>query len=373
MKNDLGFTKHFKEIQDDRQSGKIKHLLFDILFIAIVATVAHCNAWVEIEEFAEERVEWFKKYLELPNGIPSHDTMERTFKFINPKQFEKCFIHWINEVANLEKGAIVSIDGKTMRGTNDKRTGRSAIHVVSAWASQNQLVLGQVKTNEKSNEITAIPELIDLLSLKDCIVTIDAMGTQRNIAEKIIEKGAEYVLALKENQGNLHIDVKDYFEFMLTDKVKDKQYDYFRKFEKGHGRSEIRHSYVVSDIDWLDNKEKWKELKSICMIKRECIIGDLKTIDVRFYISSMNTSAENFLNIARSHWGIESMHWSLDVTFKEDGCKVKKDNAPQNLAVLKRIALNLVKQETSSKKSLNLKRFKACMSTKYLEKILFGM
>lgn len=218
---------HFRGIQDIRQEVKIKHSLLEIIFIALVCTIADCDDWQEMEIFAKERVEWFKKHLELPNGIPSHDTLERVFRWINPKHFEKCFVSWTSEFKDLKNRQTIAIDGKTARGSADSGVGKSAIHMVSAWASENNLILGQVKAEEKSNEITAIPELLDLISIKDNIITIDAMGTQKDIAKKIIDNKGDYVLALKENQATLHADVKDYFKFALAENFNEIDYKFY--------------------------------------------------------------------------------------------------------------------------------------------------
>lgn len=365
------FQRYFGVIRDIRQEKKVRHKLIDILFIAVIATIAKADDWEEIAAFAAEKEAWFCKFLELPNGIPSHDTIERVFKWISPKEFQICFINWMKEIVELSAGTIVAIDGKTMRGAFDGEDKKSPIHIVSAWASQNELVLGQIKTNEKSNEITAIPELLDLLAINDCIVTIDAMGCQKEIAEKIIKKKADYVLALKGNQGNLHKDVVDFFEDAEKNSFKDIEYKYHVTRDKGHGRNEIRKYYLAEDINWLSMKKEWKGLKSIGMAIRECEVKGKKTIEKRYFISSLNCSAEKFGQAVRKHWGIESMHWSLDVTFSEDKSRVRKDYGPENLAMLKRIALNMLKKFTPEKKtSLKLKRFNAVMNENYLEQII---
>lgn len=362
----------FEVIEDKRDAWKVKHNLLEIIFIAIVATVCGMDTWQDIADFAEERETWFRKYMRLDNGIPSHDTMERCFKFIEPKQFQKCFISWTDSLRNVNTGETIAIDGKTMRGTSDQSLGKSAIHIVSAWASENKIVLGQVKTNEKSNEITAIPELLDLLVIKGSIITIDAMGTQKDIASKIKEKKADYVLALKENQKYLYNDVKDYFETALKDKTGDFKFEENKRSEIGHGRIETRTHYFSTDIQWLTMKEEWSGLKSIGMVVRKNIEGEKTTIDTRYFISSLNGDVEKFAKAVREHWGVESMHWNLDVTFSEDKMHSRKDYLPENLAVLKRIALNMLKKETIVNKSMRRKRNKALLNEKYLEKILFG-
>jgi predicted transposase YbfD/YdcC len=264
------FENHFGIIEDKRQETKVMHKLIDILFIAVAGTIANASDWEEIEIFAQKREEWFRKYLELPYGIPTHQTFKRVFQCLDPKQFEKCFIRWVQDIASLSERSIVVIDGKTMRGAYTDEDKKSPIHIVSAWASENGMVLGQVKTNEKSNEITAIPELLDLLTVKDCIITIDAMGTQIKIAEKIIEKKADYVIALKGNQKNLHRDVVDFFDDAEKTEFKEIEYTSTSTTDNGHGRNEIRKYYMVENIEWLSQKEQWKGIKSIGMAVRQC-------------------------------------------------------------------------------------------------------
>lgn len=365
------FFNYFGIIKDTRQQAKVRHLLIDILFIAVAATIANAGDWEEVEIFAKKREEWFRKFLELPNGIPSHDTFERVFRWIEPKQFEKCFVHWVREIAELAARSVVAIDGKTMRGAFDTDDKKSPIHIVSAWASENGMVLGQVKTDEKSNEITAIPELLDLIFVKNCIITIDAMGTQTKIAEKIIEKKADYVLALKGNQPNLHQDVVDFFEDAEKTKFDGFKVKSCTTTDKGHGRIETRKYYLVEDIDWLSMKDQWKGLKSIGMAIRECEAKGKKTVEKRYYISSLTDSIDEFSTAVRKHWGIESTHWILDVVFKEDGRRVRKEYGPQNLAMLKRLALNILKKDTTEPKySLKSKRFASSIDIAYLEQVL---
>lgn len=365
------FINYFGIIKDTRQQAKVRHKLIDILFIAVAATIANASDWKDIEIFARKREEWFREFLELPNGIPSHDTFERTFRWIDSKQFEKCFVYWIKEISTLAERSIVAIDGKTMRGAFDTDDKKSPIHIVSAWASENRMVLGQVKTDEKSNEITAIPELLDLISVKNCIITTDAMGAQTKIAEKIIGKNADYVLALKGNQGNFHKDVEDFFEDAEKTNFDGLDIKSCVTRDKDHGRLEVRKYFLVENIDWLSMKDDWKGLKSIGMAIRECEIKGKKTIEKRYFISSLKGSVEEFGTAVRKHWGIESTHWFLDVVFKEDSRRVRKDNGPQNLALLKRTALNILRKDTSEPKySLKSKRFASSIDNDYLEQVL---
>lgn len=369
--NNSLFINYFGIIKDKRQQAKVRHKLIDILFISVAAIIANASDWKDIEIFAIKREQWFRKFLELPNGIPSHDTFERTFRWIDPKQFEKCFIQWVKEIAALAGRSVVAIDGKTMCGAFDTDDKKSPIHIVSAWASENGMVLGQVKTDEKSNEITAIPELLDLIFVKNCIVTIDAMGTQTKIAEKIIDKKADYVLALKGNQPNLYTDVVDFFEDAEKTNFDELRVKSCMTTDKDHGRIEVRKYFLVKNVDWLSMKDDWKGLKSIGMAIRECEIKGKKTVEKRYFISSLKDSIEEFGDAVRKHWGIESTHWFLDVVFKEDARRVRKDNAPQNLAMLKRMALNILRKDTTEPKySLKSKRFASSIDNDYLEQVL---
>lgn len=361
-----------EDIPDYRQQGKVHHPLVSLVFSAIVATIAGADDWECIEEFVIERLEWLDKYVSFPYGAPSHDTYERVFQRIDPKIMLQSFQQWTNLFTSIIKGAVVAIDGKTMCGTGDELTGKKALHIVSAWFSENGMVLGQIKTEEKSNEITAIPELLDILDVTGCIVTIDAMGTQTDIAEKIIVKKADYILDLKANHPLLHEEVVKFFE-----KAKDKEYrdehkiDTYKRLDKGHGRIECREAYITSEIQWMkDAKKDWKKFNSIGMIVYSRKDGEAKTTEYRYFLCSIPANAEKFANAVRKHWGIESMHWSLDTTFNEDSKRVRKDNAPENLAIMLKFAYNYLKKETTFKKSLRKKRFKASLNLGYLESVL---
>ena len=371
------FHSYFSIIQDMRQQGKVVHKLMDILFIAVAGFIAGADDWDLVIMFAESRIEWFKKYLELANGIPSVHTFRRVFRMIDPKQFEKCFIRWAKEIARRSKGDIVAIDGKTARGAVEAGQDKSPIHIVSAWTSQNNLFLGQVMTDQKSNEITAIPELLDLLFLKGSIVTIDAMGTQKNIAKKIIkEREADYVLALKKNHENLYKDVEDYFQFVKEENFKEVEYQFIRTVEKGHGRIETREYYLISDISWLEGKKEWEGLKAIGMVISKRKGKDIDSKETRYFLSSI-VEGNKFAEAVREHWGIESMHWLLDVTFKEDSSRIRKENEPENAALLRKMALNILKIDTQMDKANDIrphsykgKRYKASLDVEYLEKVM---
>lgn len=371
------FHSYFSMIQDLRQQGKVLHKLIDILFIAVAGFIAGADDWEIVIMFAEKRIDWFKKYLDLPNGIPSIHTFRRVFRLIDPKQFEKCFIRWVKDIARRSKGNIVAIDGKTVRGAKEADQESSPIHIVSAWTSQNNLFLGQVKTNEKSNEITAIPELLDLLYVQGSIVTIDAIGTQKDIAKKIYkDKEADYVLALKTNQPNLYKDVEDYFQFVLKENFKDVEYQFVRTAEKGHGRIEVREYYLITDISWLESRKDWEGLKAIGMVISRRKQKDQESVETRYYLSSI-TNGNKFSEAVREHWGIESMHWVLDVVFNEDKSRIRKENEPENAALLRKMALNILKIDTQLDKandvrphSYNAKRYKSAIDVDYLEKVM---
>lgn len=363
------FFDYFITIYDPRQDEKIKHKLIDILFIVVTATISNCSEWQEIEIWAKERVEWLRKYVELPNGIPSQYTFERVCAVIDPKQFAKCFAEWMKDVTEMSKGTVVAIDGKTLCGTADQKKGKKPIHIVNAWCSSNKMVLGQVKTEEKSNEITAVPELLDLLFVKGCIVTVDAMNTQKKTVEKIVkEKKADYVVALKGNHETLHQEVVDYFKYAEENGFKDEKVQLHRTLEKGHGRIEERLYYYCTDINWLEARKDWKKMTGIGMVIRKVQKGDKQTEERQFHFGSVAV-VKDYADAVRIHWGIESMHWSLDVTFREDANRTRTGKAPENLALLRRLALNVVKKdkEKYAKRSLKAKRFTASLSTDYLD------
>jgi predicted transposase YbfD/YdcC len=364
--------KHFQGITDPRSDNK-RHKLIDIITIAICAVICNADSFEDIAEFGNAKYDWLKGFLELPHGIPSTDTFERIFARIDPDEFKDSFIKWIQAICELTKGEIVSIDGKTVRRSHDKRNGKSAIHMVSAWACANGIVLGQRKTEEKSNEITAIPELLNLLEIRGCIVTIDAMGCQKNIAGTIIDKGADYVFSLKGNQGGMHDDVKLFFQEHQKENFKRASFDFHETVDGDHGRIEIRRYWTTSDINWLQGRENWRSMETICMVERERQFDDRVERETSYYIGSIESNAERFGHAIRSHWGIEnSLHWVLDVSFREDESRIRKDNAPENFAVLRHIALNMVKKETSRKKSIKSKRLRAGWDNDYLLKVLAG-
>ena len=365
-------TKHFGNLTDPRRDNR-RHKLIDIITIAICGVICNADSFEHIAEFGRAKQEWLNQFLELAHGIPSADTFERVFARIDPKQFKRCFVHWVKAISDLTKGEVIAVDGKTLRRSHDKSDGKAAIHMVSAWATANGLVLGQIKTADKSNEITAIPELLQMLEIKGCIVTIDAMGCQKAIAEKIVEKKADYVFSLKGNQSLLHDGVKLFFQTQKENDFKGISYDYYESIDAEHGKIEIRRYWTTSDIDWLQSKENWRKLNTICMVERERQFDHKTECETSYYIGSIDDDAEKFAHAVRSHWAIEnSLHWVLDVSFREDESRIRKDNAPENMAVLRHIALNMVKKETSLKKSIKSKRLRAGWDNDYLMRVLDG-
>lgn len=361
-------------IEDKRQERKVRHKLTDIMVIVLFATLANANEWEEIACFAQHQEEYLKRYIKLENGIPSHDTIRRVMGMINPEQIQQMQEKWnkllsSNEGEKLKK--IINIDGKTM--CSNKRNEQKASHVVSAWSKEDGYCLGQKVVEEKSNEIKAIPELINVIEIKGKIVTIDAMGTQTEIAKKIKEKKADYVLALKGNQGILHGEVKEYLEDEEFRKEIIKKGNYKKTVEKAHGQIETRNYYQTEDIKWISDSEKWKGIKSIGMVEKNCERNGEKTKETRYYISSLKEDIDTFERATRGHWAIESMHWHLDVTFREDYNTTIDKIAALNQNIIRKWCLSILKiiEVRKQKTSLKLKRFAiSCNPGKYLEEIL---
>jgi len=366
---------HFGDLADPRIDRTKLHELMNILVIAVCAVIAGADNWEDVEEFGKARFEWFQTFLDIPNGIPSHDTFTRVFARLDPEQFQGCFIRWMSAVTAVIGGQVIAIDGKVLRRSHDKGIGKAAIDMVSAWASANRLVLGQVKVDEKSNEITAIPQLLGALEVAGCIVTIDAMGCQTDIAEKIIEREAEYVLALKENQGHLYADVERLFDDLEGSQYQAYAFDYQKTVNKDHGRIEIRECWTISDREVLRHLRgfaHWKNLMTVSRIRSQRWIGEDKSCEDRYHLSSI-VGAQQVLWAVRSHWGIENeLHWTLDLAFDEDRCRVRKDHGPENFALLRHMALNLLKQEKSCKRGIQGKRLLAGWKPEYLFKVLAG-
>ena len=369
-------VEYFVGLDDPRIERAKRHNLLDIVTIAICGSICGADNWVDIELFGNCKKKWFKTFLELPNGIPSHDTFGDVFARLDPVQFQHCFIEWVQAVAEVTQGEVVAIDGKTVRRSHDRTLGKGAIHMVNVWATSNGLALGQTMVAEKSNEITAIPKLLQLLDLSGCIVTIDAMGCQKEIAREIIDAQADYLLAVKENQHQLYEDVRDLFEGAEEFDFEGVPHDFARTVNKNHGRLETRQCWVITDsacLDYLQNRQQWANLSAVVKVTAQRETATETTVHSRYYISSLAGRAKTLLEASRKHWSIEnSLHWSLDVTFREDHSRVRKDNGPQNLAVLHQIALNLLKQETTLKRGLQGKRLKAGWVEDYLLTVLLG-
>ena len=353
--------KYFEELTDVRRKNQIDYSLHEILIMTIWAMICDIHHWEEIADFAKTNVDWFRKHagLTLETGVPSHDTFQRVFQIMNPEELEQCFMNWTNSLATKNEGDLVSLDGKTICGSRDAKT--KALHLVSAWSNANQMTLGQIKVDEKSNEIKALPELLKLLDLEGCIVTIDAMGTQKEIAKLIAPKN-DYVLALKGNHGNLHEDVSFY---MQQETIADK----LKQVDANGSRIEIREYFLETDIDWLDAREQWLGMQSIGMVRSTVTKGEKTTIEDRYFISTL-TDVKDFAGAVRGHWGIEnSLHWRLDVIFKEDASRTRVGHSGHNLAVIRKIAGNILVPHPL-KKSLNFKRKKCLYDLDFRNEIL---
>jgi predicted transposase YbfD/YdcC len=365
MNKKPGISAYFSAMKDHRLDRKRKHDMLDIIAITIAAVVCGAEDWYEIEEFAVVNESWFKTFLTLENGAPSHDTINRFFANMDPVTFESCFTAWINSLEGITQDQLISIDGKTIRGAKENGK-KSPVHMVSAWADKNELVLGQLRVYEKSNEITAIPDLLKSLFLKDCLVSIDAMGCQHTIADAIVDKKCDYLLALKGNQGELQENVLDSFRFFKPD-------DTAADTDIGHGRVETRKCSVIKDLGHIIQKEEWTKLTTLIRIESERffkVSGKTET-ETRYYISSKNESADYFQKNVRSHWGIENkLHWMLDVIFHEDQSRKRAGNAAQNFSLVNKIALTLLKRDLSSSRSTKIKRKRAGWDRDYLIKVL---
>ena len=362
---------HFGNLRNPRASHSIEHKLLDILIISICGTISGANDFAAIAEYGKSKESWLKTFLELENGIPSTDTFERIFARLNPTELQKCFIGWMEAVHKTTKGELLNIDGKTLRGAKEAGNSRSLIHMVSVWSATQHLVLGQKKVNEKSNEITAISPLLEMLAIRGCLVSIDAMGCQREIAKTIIEQGADYVLALKGNQGDLHDDVRQLFTSARAQKFDNIEHQFYSTVEKGHGRIEKRYYWTMGNTEFLIGAEKWTGLKSIGMVESERNLNGVVSIEQRYYILSIESDVHRFSQSVRSHWSIENqLHWILDVGFDEDASQSCRGYSAENLAVIRHVGLNLLSRDKKTKVGVKTKRLKAGWDDSYLKDVL---
>ena len=364
-----------RRIEDPRMEGKNAHSLVDVLVIAISAIICGAEHWTEMEAFGKCKKTWFSSFLKLPNGIPSHDTFSRVFAAIDPKQLRQCYADWIQGFMKGVDVQHICLDGKTVRGSRHAPDNKRAVHMISAYARESGLVLTQEKVDEKSNEITALPDILRRLTLAGTTVSIDAMGCQKEIAKQIKEQGGEYVLSLKGNQGKLAQEVERHFECAERDGFVLLEHDAHTTLDSGHGRVETRRYDVVGDANWLDPKNQWGGLAAVGRVVSERVskVDGAKSREARYYILSKRLKAEEFAKASRSHWGIEnSLHWILDVAFNEDACRVHAGYAAENFTVLRHIALGLLKQGTSVKRGIKTRRKVAGWDENYLLELLKG-
>ncbi len=374
---DRSLLPHFAALEDPRVERTRLHPLINVLTIAITAVICGAESWDEIAAFGEARAAWFGTFLDLSHGIPSHDTFNRVFAALDPRQFEACFLAWVHAAAPILPAQVVAVDGKTVRRSHDRHQGRAAIHLVSAWAAEQRLVLAQVKVADKTNEITAIPEVLRALTVQGCLVTLDALGCQRAIAQQVLDQGGDYVLALKDNQPMLAADVQECFAQAQASGFADVAHDAQEAVDKGHGRVEIRRRWVISDPDvlaWLHAEHHWSGLAAIGMVQTERRLTDTTTIGTRYYLLSRPLSAQALGEAVRSHWGIENqVHWVLDVSFGEDRSRIRRGLAAENAALLRRIALNVIRHHPWKRYSIKARRLIAGWNDTYRLQLLAAL
>lgn len=376
----LSLVEHFKSIVDPRVDRTKDHDLIDILVIAICALLCAAESFNDMEDFGKAKEDWFRTFLKLRNGIPSHDTFNRVFAALDPKEFLECFLRWTQSLRRAVAQEIVALDGKALRRALNRD--ENPKYVVSAWAESNNLVLGQLKVEEKSNEITAVPELLRVLELAGCIVTVDAMGCQKKIAKEIIEADADYVLALKGNQETVHAEVKSFLDATLEEKQKQRskgavmpraaaQLQQLETVEKDHGRIETRRYYQSAELDWFADRAKWEGLRSVGLVEAVRELDGKTTTERRYYLSSLSLDVATFARAVRGHWAVENkLHWVMDVCFREDQSRARTGYAAENLATLRRLALNLLKRERTKKRGIRGKQLNASWDHAYLLKLL---
>jgi len=369
-----GLLRAFAQLKDPRMNRTKRHSLTDILAIAICAVICGADGWVQVQQFGDCKKKWFKTFLELPNGIPSHDTFGRVFAALAPAAFEECFMKWVAALATASQGRLIAIDGKTIRRSLDAAGNKAAIHMVNAWCETNHMALGQLATDAKSNEITAIPKLMKLLDLKDAVVTIDAGGCHKKIAQQIVDQGGHYILQLKGNQGTLHKETVMLFDQCLTDDCRGISYSTAATTDGGHGRIEERRIWATSEVNWFAERDKWKNLRCLIRVQAKRTVDGKTSTEYRYYISDLPAdNASGLLAYIRGHWGVENkLHWSLDINFREDECRIRQGHAAENFARLSRIALNLLKSETTNRCGIKTKRLCCGWNHDYLLKVMTG-
>jgi predicted transposase YbfD/YdcC len=374
----ISFMKYFETLPDHRVVGRSSHLLLDIIGITICAVICGAESWEQVETYGIDHHEFLKTVMALPNGIPSHDTFNRVFRYLNPEAFGQCFVDWINAISvKLHLAPArwhAAIDGKTARHSFDHASPKRAMHLLTAWASENGFTLGQMAVEDKTNEITGIPKLLEIIHLEGAVVTIDAMGCQKKIAETIREKNADFILAVKKNQPHLLEDIKEKFDKHAENPGPESTYSTHEETNKGHGRMETRTCIVLNDLEGIRGIADWKDAKRVACVRRQCWEGDEYSEEFQHYLGSYDGMAKDYLAYSRKHWGIENgQHYVLDVTFREDDNRMRKDHGPENLALVRRIAISLLKQERSTRMSTPTKRLHACGDDGYLLQILAGL
>lgn len=368
----LSLKDYFADLPDHRIDRCKDHALIDIMMIAILATLCGAEYFTEMETFGQAKYDWLKGFLELKNGIPAHDTFARVFARLDSAAFQGRFINWVQAVRTVIDDEVVGVDGKSARRSHHKASGLKALHLVSAWATDNRLVLGQLKVDKKSNEITAVPELLRLLDLTGCIVTLDALNTQKETAREVREQGADYLLALKENHPTRHAEVTGIFAAVREDDNADGSISMTETVEHNHGRTEIRRCWSIEAPAYLTGFSEWRDLQSLILMESTREIKEKRSVALRYYLSSLKPHAERAANAVRKHWGVEnSLHWILDVAFREDDCRVRIGNAAENLALVRKITHNLLQQEKTHTRGVHSKRFLAALDESYLLKVLY--